>query len=547
MAYVMPDEEECYLLALLDDPSGVDLAEFAWVDEEQDDDCFRLWDIQWMWYSCDDAFQADQCGRSIGKSNGVAMRAYAHPFNHPGQEMLLTAPELNHLRPLTDLVEIRILSTRLTNEMLPNVKGHGINRQPHWQARFANGARIMSRLPNKDGKGVKGQHPLILEADEMQDYPLAGWIELIETLKRGSKGAQWRAHGVPRGVRDKFFEVTQPDSGWTTHRIMAMHRPTWSPEERDEKVKTYGGSRQSPDYRRNIYGDHGDATNPVFVLARLMAAVDQVESSEYNSEVYTVLRIDFERLRTEQNPHGQPLQAWIDQIPGTHRSGHQLAPKGYGAYYAGMDVGLTNHPSEILLFGQRSGLPKEHLDLLLRVHMQRVDEGDQRAVVAALFDWYGPKLKAFGIDRTGLGFPIYQGLKRSHFGSRVFGYNFSEDVVVGYEDPPEDVDPRFLDPEDLEIKRDLVEFATDALRNDYVDAKAITLPFDRELLTEWQGQNYVIVKSNGSPYGKRSYSAGKFHTLDAARMAAAARILPGVAESSPTPQSEPVLDQFVGA
>ena len=161
------------------------------------------------------------------------------------------------------------------------------------------------RLPNKDGKGVKGMHPLQLELDEAQDYPLAGWIELIETLKRGSQNARWHCHGVPRGVRDKFFEITQADSDFTVHRLMAMHRPSWTPQERDEKIKTYGGSRQNPDYKRNIYGDHGDARNPVFVLARLMACVDQDEGSEYNTEVYSRISISFEQLSSRMGRRGR--------------------------------------------------------------------------------------------------------------------------------------------------------------------------------------------------------------------------------------------------
>jgi hypothetical protein len=73
---------------------------------------------------------------------------------------------------------------------------------------------LVSRLPNKDGKGVKGQHVIQIELDEAQDYPLAGWIEIVETLNRGLPGAMWRCHGVPKGTRDKFFEKTEgPRSG----------------------------------------------------------------------------------------------------------------------------------------------------------------------------------------------------------------------------------------------------------------------------------------------------------------------------------------------
>lgn len=547
-ALVMPEEEELYLLALLDDPSGLDLAEFAWIDEEQEDGCFRAWDVQWRWYSDESTFQVDQCGRSVGKTNGIVMRAFAFPFVYPGQEMLITAPELNHLRPLVDQIEFRITATRLSNEMRPrDKKGGGISRQPHWQVRFANGARIMSRLPGRDGRGVKGQHPIVLEADEMQDYPLAGWTELTETLKRGSKGAQWRAHGVSRGVRDKFYEITQDDSNWTVHRIMAMHRESWGPDERDEKIKQYGGSRQNPDYKRNIYGEHGDATNPVFVLARLMACVDQNEGSEFNTDVYHFARITYEQLQTEDNPTGQPIEAFL-QMPGTHKKGHEIAPKGYSAYYAGMDVGVTNHPSEILLFGQRAGKSAgaEHLDLLLRIQMLRVDTGDQIDVVEHLFNFYGAKLLAFGIDSTGLGFPVMQALNRKPFGARVHGYNASEKVTVGVRDPEEGEEN--LDPEDLAEERNVIEYATDSLRNDYVDPRRLTLPFDREVLTEWQAQNYTVVKGEGSPYGKRKkFSEGEFHTLDAARMMASAKALPAIAEQLKPADPDPVLDVFVGA
>jgi hypothetical protein len=80
---------------------------------------------------------------------------------------------------------------------------------------------------------------------------LAGWIEVVETLNRFQSGAMWRCHGVPKGVRDKFYDMTEGagdgDRKWTVHRPMAMNRPTWSPEERNEKAKEYGGSRQNID------------------------------------------------------------------------------------------------------------------------------------------------------------------------------------------------------------------------------------------------------------------------------------------------------------
>jgi hypothetical protein len=395
----------------------------------------------------------------------------------------------------------------------------------------------------------------VLEGDEMQDYPLAGWIELIETHKRGSAGSQVRFHGVSRGVRDKYWELTQPDSDFLVHHYMAQHRPTWTDEERQEKIKLYQ-SRQSVDYKRNIYGEHGDASNPVFVLAKLMNCVDTDEGSTYNTEVYTIVRVDFEQIEK-----GRPIVSFLDP-PGEHLHGYSQfhipdldngrtgaprqvgSPKGYSAYFAGMDVGVTNHPSEILVFGQRK--ETDVLECLLRVNMRRIGTESQIEMIEAIFAYYGSKLKAFALDKTGVGQPIWDILQRkASIGDRIYGYNFSEKVVTGYQD--RDLAPTETQV-DLAIWRNVVEHSTDVLRNDMVDVGRIRIPFDRELLSEWQGQNYTVVKSDGSPYGKRNYSAGKFHTLDAAKMMAAGKTLPAIAAMLDLKTAQaPVYDLFLGA
>jgi hypothetical protein len=550
-AIVEPDEAEKYLLAILDSPDGLDLAEFAWSDPESPDFCYRAWDFQWAWYTNNDKYQVDQGGRALGKTVGIRMRAFAFPFYFEGQRMLLTAPELNHLRPLTDEVEKSLVGTRMMREMLPPGVNHGVARQPHWQARFKNGAMLISRLPNKDGKGVKGQHVINIELDEAQDYPLAGWIEVVETLNAGLPGAMWRCHGVPKGGRDRFYEKTQPNSGWTVHRPMAMNRPTWSPEERQAKLVEYGGSRQAIDYKRNIYGEHGDAANSVFVLARLMACVDTDEASTYNTDVYFPFKMEYEHFPSgaSDDERLQLIHSWID-LPGTHRTGYSQksgrtevgAPKGYSAYFGGMDVGVTNHPSEILIFGQRVGT--DTLELLSRIQMHRINTDDQKHVITRMFAFYGDKL-TFGIDKTGVGFPVWDQLTRMPYGSRVHGFGFSENRVIGYED-------RTLEPgetkADIAIKRNMVEASTDWLRNDYVDGRRMLLPYDREVLTEFQGQTYTVVKDSGNPYGtKRLFGGGSFHTLDAAKVAIATKHIPPLeAMLDDAPAQRPVIDLFMG-
>ncbi len=328
-------EEECYLYAIFYDRSGLDLAEFSMVDLENDDACFRAWPFQWKWWRDDSGRQIDCAARSLGKSLSIKLRAYAFPFNYPNQEMVITAPEGVHLDAITDVVETAFMNNKLARYMLAAGRSRVKHRPFH--VGFNNGSRIMGRIPQHDGKAIKGTHPVVLEQDEASDYPSQGWMEIIETLKMGSENPVWRAHGVTRGVRDYFYKFTQPDSGWKVHRIVAMARPTWSDEERQAKIELYG-SRDHPDYRRNVLGDHGDSENVLFVLSRLMATVDQNEDSDYNSKLYTSIKITPEKIAEV----GGVLN--LLDIPRTHME--------YEKFWIGMDVGYINDPSEIVVFGE---------------------------------------------------------------------------------------------------------------------------------------------------------------------------------------------------
>lgn len=499
-------EEEAYLLAIIEDESGIDLAEFLWEDPMADNEeqIFRCWDFQYAWWR--NTFEKgtpierptrviDQCARAVGKTQSIIVRAWAFGLQHPGGEMVVTAPELVHLQPLTARIEDKIKGIRLTREILPGGVGMGFKHRP-FHVDFKNGAKILGRIPQKDGKGVKGLHPLKLEMDEAQDFPQAGWIELIETLQHGKDDSQWRAHGVSRGVRDEFYRHSQAGSGWTVHTLTGMHRPNWTNQERNDKIQAYG-SRDSPDYKRNILGVHGDATNPLFVLHRLMACVDDDEGSDYNDKWYYYRRISAEMIED------QSIEDLI-VIPRSHRKWKNT--------WAGMDVGMTNAPSEILIFGEEPKKGDVSLRLLTRIHLERIRSADQRKVIELLFDEYD--LRLFCLDRGGIGLPLYQELQdgAKHLMNRVAGYNADQKLTVGWaEHEPHE------DPDDYEIKRQAKEFGYDSLRT-LVDQERLHLPWDMELLGEWQGQTYVRDKSETNPYGKKVFAKGSFHTLDAAGM-----------------------------
>ena len=70
----------------------------------------------------------------------------------------------------------------------------------------------------------------------------------------------------------------------------------------------------------------------------------------------------------------------------------------------------------------------------------------------------------------------------------------------------------------MEIKANVLEYSSDMLRA-MVDQRQIRLPWDIDMLREFQGQTYVMNKNSTDAYGKKQFNKGKFHALDAARMA----------------------------
>lgn len=535
-------DEEAYLYAILSDESGLDQAEFLWFEPEAEDGCFRAWAFQWSWWRCSDPLQIDQAARSVGKSLSIKARAYSFPILYPGQEMLVTAPELVHLEPIVSLIEAQVYATRLSSELV--VQGRsGVTHRP-FQMNFSNGSRIIGRIPQKDGRGVKGVHPLWLELDEAQDYPHAGWVELTETLKRGFEGAVWRAHGVTRGLRDDFYEHTQdsPDNEWTVHRFPAMFRPNWTNQERTEKIKQYG-SRDDPDYRRNVLGLHGDATNPMFVLTRLMRSVDDDQHSEYNEDEYFQAVIKTETLALMK----QRVTDVMD-FPPRHRS---YLPK--ATYWSGMDVGYTTDPSEIVTFVEYRK-PKDDrstLKLLSRVSLQRMSHHDQVAAILHTIAFYRPR--AFAMDKTGLGLPLFKdiqeqaekGVAPRYILDTIKGYNFSEKIIVDFDQSIEIDEYKGDVVRDAGIRRSVLEYASDTLRT-LVDENRIVLPWDADLLKQFQGSTWTSSRGGQDQYGRRVYSKGNDHVLDACRMGVLGWAQNSIEEVLKKPKDdEPVLDSFL--
>jgi hypothetical protein len=280
--------------------------------------------------------------------------------------------------------------------------------------------------------------------------------------------------------------------------------------------------------------------------------VDDELTSEYNDDLYQKRFISGEEISAEA-----PIVSLVGDLPMTH-----VDRKTYPAHWMGMDVGFTLAPSEILVFGEtpppkRGEDPK--LVLLSRFNLARVSHPNQVDLIQFLMDFYRPRV--FAMDKTGNGLPLFQDLQgRAEDDSDIRwmvdvirGYNFSSKILVDFDLQDVDWDELADFDQLLEtgIHRTVLEFSTDVLR-DYVDRKRIVLPWDPDVIGEMQGQTFTVVRSGTDQYGRKSFSRGRFHALDAMRMMALGHrqytietLINDWQKRQKETASEPVLDGFV--
>jgi hypothetical protein len=549
------DEDDLLLIALLTDP--VYAAELLWDDPPNADygGCFRWRDYQYPLCRSDQNYQGHACARSVGKTESIKAKSFTHPFRRHGQNLLLTAPELIHLLPLTDAVEGRIRDCRLTRDFLDTRGGKtGFTHRP-FGVDFVDGTKIVGRIPRLLGTGVKGQHQPDLIVDEGQDYPERGWIEVHETVLKdtvdseGNPDFHYEFYGVHSGARDSGFFKRVAQGAFNIVQITALQRQGWGAAEKEAAKAAYGGTG-SPDYRRNILGEPGAAASAFFVLSRLVACIDQDRESRYNAHDYV-----FQELRAEEVEDLQlPIAEVLD------------LPSGLKNVWGGMDLGLTNSPTAVVLFTQgMDGTGKARRERLTLVRRFELNRFRQRMIVEAWLAigfMYGKELQGFGVDSTGLGFPIVQAMEDDqgapeHLLDVTRGYFFNSKVPVG-------VDESFVTTDQAGRLRDqygaavvletdpltgvsryvtympMIEASTRYLR-DFVDSGFYKLPFDTAITTDMMGETQQRVRRVGELRKKPN----AFHILDAMRAMAMAFKSSDIEAALALPAQAPVLEAVV--
>lgn len=551
------DEDDLTLIALLQDP--IYMAELLWEDHNNREygNCYKVRDYQYPLFRANDHYAVYACGRSVGKTESIKARSQSHIFKRINQNLLVTAPELIHLLPLTDAIEDNIRACRLTRELLDTRNQQtGFQHRP-FQANFIDSTKIVGRIPQLTGKGVKGQHQPELIVDEGQDYPDKGYIEVNETVMKdildinGKQDFHYHVYGVHSGNRGTFYKLTTL-GGFKLYNITAIMRPDWDKDQKNAAKAMYGGT-SSPDFRRNILGEPGAAASAFFSMARLMACVDQgtregdPESSVYNTHEYQHLLLRSEEVEELKLPMGQVLD-----LPSTR----------YSQIWAGMDIGLTTSPTVMMIFAHTLVGKKARLKLIRRITMERFRTKRIRETMYAVARHFGGALQGFGIDSTGLGFPILQEMEDdescpAHLEAVMRGYFFNTKVPVAVQKEfiSEESNGALRDQYGMEVvieedpltgvrryvtRQPMIEASTRYIR-EWVDSNYLMLPFDPEIVQDMTAETQQRVQHVAGMKKKPN----ALHILDAMRVAAMVMKAGDIEEALEDEQVLPVLDMVV--
>lgn len=543
------DEDDYTLYALLCDP--IYCAELLCENPSNREygGMYIVWDYQFpLNRGVGSNYEGYACARSVGKTESIKNRAMTHPFRRLSENLLITAPELIHLLPLTDSIEDRLDGCRLTREFLDTDNGRtGFTHRP-FGVDFKDGTKIVGRIPRLSGVGVKGQHQPDLLVDEGQDYPDNGWTEVHETVMKdhvdqdGRPDFSYIFYGVHSGNRDSGFHRRTSTGGFAIVQITALQRPGWGRAEKEAAKAAYGGT-SSPDYRRNILGEPGAAASPLFVISRLVACMDQDRESKYNEHGYR-----YQEIRVEQFDELMlPIADVLD------------LPAGLPRVWGGADLGLTNSPTVITLWNESKIGGENRLQLVRRINMERMRVKNIRFAFYAIFNHFGETLQGFGVDETGLGFPIFQEIeddeaKPALMDERFRGYFFNSKVPVGVEKGLLTKDQAgnwrdqygaavevrqnpLTNEEEYVVRMPMIEASTRYLR-EFVDTGLLLLPFDPAVIGDMQGETGQRIKRIAGLKQKPN----AFHILDSMRAMSMAYKSRDVEEQLATPPQQPVLE-----
>jgi len=514
-------------------------------------DPYSFFDYQLESLRCETSV-VHQDGAEVGKTREIVAWALWKAFTCPNGSGLIGAPLQIHL---DEIIDSMIEQLHTFNPMLGKSKtGH--KKQPYTQLKFANRFKIDFRPAGFDGNAYRGVHAdtfgIIDEAAKKKNEPQ--WTEFWRALK---PSASARIYSVPDGDRESgYYKLTMQASGkavegdktddnytWTLFRWGKdlMPAPFWTPERKRYFIELYGGE-DSPGYRHNVLGEHGDPENTVFPWHQFRLCVRDVPE-------YRALKVLVDSARDEVTVEGYSCEYQLGSegpVP-KHKILHEevyscaklfaLDDEGDSQFKAllrsffvtvpgakrdGGDFGFSSDPTEILV---KNIIGKKER-LVARLQMKQVTYDQQCQALDGIDDIYNhDNTLLWGTDFGNAGSAVahdMQGLKiyaHKNYDDRLRGFMFQSTTNNVDDEGNEITDAKTGKPAKITLK----ELATDLLVKK-MQRQQLEYPPDQDIILAYTNHTCRIGER------QRIYNKENDHIIDADRAQELAGVLGNMVE-----------------
>jgi hypothetical protein len=505
-----------------------------------------------------------QDGAEVGKTREIVAWTLWKNFTVRNGSGLIGAPQQIHLDEIIDAkLEQLDYNPALARALVRHKK------QPHHQFKLSTPFKEDYRPSGHDGQAYRGVHArtFVIKDEAAKDKNVKTWSEFWRASK---PGAVARIYSVPDGDREtEYYRLTMAaEKSWppsdkelrgddqekpkleTAKEMPAnmtftryrwskrmMPFPYWSPERKQFYIKRYNGE-DSPEFRHNVDGEHGDPVNTVFPWHQLKLCVRDVP--EYRCLKVLVdagkgevlvsgYRCDYEigidgptprhkLLIDDTYPAGtffrfddegdsefkRLIRGFFSAVPGLKRGGS--------------DFGFSPDPTEITIWniiGKRERL-------VGRLQLKQVTYDQQCQAQDAMDDVYGTQQESlkWGTDFGNAGSAVahdLQGLQiyeDKNYDDRLSGFMFQSTTDNIDENGEPLLDPKSQKP----VKITLKELATDLIVKK-VQRQEMEYPADEDIISAYT--NHTCRQGER----QRIYSKDNDHLIDSQRVATLAGVL----------------------
>lgn len=513
---------------------------------------WRFWDYQVPSIK-DEGNTLHEDGSEVGKTREVIAYMLRKACTVPHGSGLLAAPMLTHLLPI-----IREITKQL--KYSPLLKGRLVNhiKHPHHQMEFVNGFIIDFTPVGHDGEAIRNKHyttfAIMEEAAKIKNDDI--WNEFFRAIEPecitkiysvpdGDRSTQYYRLCKEADARNKKEEKKEEEienelsigenTEFTKYHWpkTLMPAPFWCAKRKRSYIDRYGGE-DSAGYLRNVLGEQGYAENSVFPwpqFERLLRDIPEYRCLKILvDDAHGTVSITGTRYTmpdgNQENGTNKPQEQYLcDKEMSKGAFDIKTELKTFfthipGCKYAGIDLGYSKDPTEILvklIFG--------HIHrLIARIQLKGVTYDQQAEALDAIDDIFdaGSLSMGWGLDYGNAGSAvthILQGQDRylhKKYENRLTGYEFER----AYDAVDEDGEILMNKHTGKPVKHTGKELSTDALVGK-MQKIHLEYPYDPDITLYYPNHTY----SEGKYH--RVYRKEDDHIIDADRFLTLRMLLPG--------------------